>query len=301
MTLPTPRAWASARELSHAATRKSAPGGLSGATGYRTVGCHEPATATRFEPHAMPCANPPGSMMRATATRFGALWKRVIAVPPSPAASAVHADLVRRLDSPGRVFHNLRHIDDCLCRFDEVARHLDQPDAVEMALWFHDAVYEPGDSTNERRSADLFVAQASGGSHALRARVASLIMATERKRHRARTTRASSTTSTLRDSESGGPRSPAAPRSFAANSRKSPTPITTGDSGNSCHACDGARSSFAPPTSVTATKRRRRPISTGSSPTSHGAATARPDAAAVGQLGTRPYLSSKRTMSSSSM
>jgi predicted metal-dependent HD superfamily phosphohydrolase len=120
-------------------------------------------------------------MMRATATRFGALWERVIAVPPSPSASDVYDDLVRRLDSPGRVFHNLRHIDDCLCRFDEVATHLDQPDAVEIALWFHDAIYEPGDPNNERRSADLFVAQASGGSHALRALVVSLIMATERK------------------------------------------------------------------------------------------------------------------------
>lgn len=120
-------------------------------------------------------------MMRATATRFGALWKRRIAVPPSPAAAAVYADLVRRLDAPDRVFHNLRHIDDCLRGFDEVAPHLRDADAVELALWFHDAVYAPGDPANERRSADLFVAQAGGAPHVLRARVVSLILATERR------------------------------------------------------------------------------------------------------------------------
>lgn len=124
-------------------------------------------------------------LARANAIRFGALWRRRVACPPS-APAAVYADLVRRLDAPGRAFHNLRHIDDCLHRFDEVARRLDDPDAVELALWFHDAIYLPGDPANERASAQLFVAQAAGAPAFLRRRVAALILATER-RHAPRT------------------------------------------------------------------------------------------------------------------
>lgn len=118
---------------------------------------------------------------RANAARFGALWQRCVASPPSPSAARVFDDLRARLDAPGREFHNLRHIDDCLRHFDDVARRLADPAAVEMALWFHDAVYAAGDPANERRSADLFLAQAAGAPVSFRRRVASLIMATERK------------------------------------------------------------------------------------------------------------------------
>lgn len=120
-------------------------------------------------------------LARANATRFAALWQRSIAVPPSPRADAVFADLRDRLNAPGREFHNLGHIDDCLLRFDEVRDRLVHPDAVEMALWFHDAIYDAGDPTNERRSADLFVDYADGASASFRRRVVALVMATERK------------------------------------------------------------------------------------------------------------------------
>lgn len=118
---------------------------------------------------------------RASATRFRALWQRCVMSPPSPSAGTVFADLRARLDAPGREFHNLGHIDECLRHLDTVASRLADPAAVEMALWFHDAVYEAGDPANERRSADLFLAQANGASPAFRRRVVGLIMATERK------------------------------------------------------------------------------------------------------------------------
>ena len=93
----------------------------------------------------------------------------------------VFDQLAAAYNEPIRAYHNLEHLRHCLTELDGNMTLARRPLEVEAALWFHDAVYEPGDPTNERRSADLFVAQASGGSHALRARVASLIMATERK------------------------------------------------------------------------------------------------------------------------
>jgi predicted metal-dependent HD superfamily phosphohydrolase len=119
---------------------------------------------------------------RADGTRFGALWRRCVASPPSPNAAAVYADLHERLGDPGRKFHNLGHIDDCLTRFDEVTAHLADPDAVELALWFHDAVYVPGDPENERRSAELFLSHAAGARPVFRRRVCALILTTRRSR-----------------------------------------------------------------------------------------------------------------------
>ncbi len=119
---------------------------------------------------------------RANASRFAALWQRCVDSPPSPDAAAVYADLSARMNSAGRRFHNLGHIDDCLRRFDEIAPRLDDRDAVELGLWFHDAVYEPGDPTNERRSAELFLRQSVGARGLLRRRVTALILTTKRDR-----------------------------------------------------------------------------------------------------------------------
>lgn len=112
------------------------------------------------------------------AARFAAVWQRCVATPPAPDAVTVHADLCRLLGAPSRLFHNLDHIRDCVRRFDEVASLLQHPDAVEIALWFHDAIYEPGEASNEHRSANLFLAQSTGAPPVFRRRVCGLILTT---------------------------------------------------------------------------------------------------------------------------
>ncbi len=73
---------------------------------------------------------------------------------------AEHADryadaLLARWAEPQRRYHTTDHLLAVLDRVDELADHADDPDAVRLAAWFHDAVYLPDRSTNEERSARL--------------------------------------------------------------------------------------------------------------------------------------------------
>lgn len=78
--------------------------------------------------------------------------------------------LFARLDAyyrePHRHYHNGGHIDDCLARLDlayaQADGGVDDADAVELALWFHDVIYQLGAPDNEQRSAEWFAAQAAG-------------------------------------------------------------------------------------------------------------------------------------------
>jgi len=64
------------------------------------------------------------------------------------------ARVVRAWRSFGRRYHTLEHLSACLVEFDS-ARHLAQsPAQLELALWFHDAVYRTWRKDNELRSAE---------------------------------------------------------------------------------------------------------------------------------------------------
>lgn len=54
-----------------------------------------------------------------------------------------------------RAYHTVQHIVECLALFESVRDQLDDPIAVEMAIWFHDVIYDPKASDNELRSAML--------------------------------------------------------------------------------------------------------------------------------------------------
>lgn len=90
-------------------------------------------------------------------------------------------DLRAGLVEPYRVYHGQAHIDALLVDFHarHAAFHLS--DAVELAIWFHVAVYAPGAGYNERRSAILLRAMLDDLTSAPTLAVAeALVLATER-------------------------------------------------------------------------------------------------------------------------
>jgi predicted metal-dependent HD superfamily phosphohydrolase len=74
-----------------------------------------------------------------------------------------YADLVTRYKEEWRAYHTLAHIETMFAEFDEVKAingllpTSTNKEAVEMAIWYHDAVYNPRvKQDNEGKSAELF-------------------------------------------------------------------------------------------------------------------------------------------------
>ena len=106
-------------------------------------------TMRRFDPGMV-------SMMTMTQERFISLWKKYIRDDVTAAPGPIYEDLFRRYSEPHRRYHTPRHIDRCLEQLDLARNLMDDPDAVEMALWFHDVIYDPGENDNELKSAEWF-------------------------------------------------------------------------------------------------------------------------------------------------
>ena len=55
---------------------------------------------------------------------------------------------------PQRRYHTLQHLGECLSAFEGAHTLAERPHEVELALWFHDAIYDIKGHDNEQRSAD---------------------------------------------------------------------------------------------------------------------------------------------------
>ena len=78
------------------------------------------------------------------------LWRRL---GTERADRSVFEQLLARYAEPWRAYHTLQHVHACLHHMDG-AHHLSQrPAEIELALWFHDAIYDTHRSDNEELSA----------------------------------------------------------------------------------------------------------------------------------------------------
>ena len=76
-------------------------------------------------------------------------------LPSDDIGLAVYKDLRDRYSEGHRYYHNFDHVTNCLGHLDGVRGELDSPLELELALWFHDAIYKPISQNNEEESANL--------------------------------------------------------------------------------------------------------------------------------------------------
>ncbi|MCU4576517.1 metal-dependent hydrolase [Acinetobacter courvalinii] len=64
--------------------------------------------------------------------------------------------LIAAYSEKQRAYHTLQHLYECLVLLDSIRSDLKDAYSVELALWFHDAIYDPQAKDNEMKSAELF-------------------------------------------------------------------------------------------------------------------------------------------------
>lgn len=119
--------------------------------------------------------------------RWQQLWLH-LGAPPALAhgadANTCYEQLCAAYAEPQRHYHGLQHLTECLSLFDTAADTAQRPEEIELALWFHDAIYIPQRGDNEARSAAWAVATlatmglTAAACAALSARVEAAILAT---------------------------------------------------------------------------------------------------------------------------
>lgn len=116
--------------------------------------------------------------MTITLSSWQRLWREL-------GAREVNGGLMNQLvaahSEKQRHYHTLQHLRECLAHCEAAASLARRPGEVELALWFHDAVYDPTRKDNEERSAAWARASvlAAGCDADVAQRVAALVLATK--------------------------------------------------------------------------------------------------------------------------
>jgi predicted metal-dependent HD superfamily phosphohydrolase len=94
-------------------------------------------------------------------------------------SGTIRAELERAYAAPERHYHNGAHIEALLALARAHTDSITDPEAIEAAIWFHDAIYDTHRHDNEEKSAELALARLAGMAAPDRlARIASMIRAT---------------------------------------------------------------------------------------------------------------------------
>lgn len=111
----------------------------------------------------------------------GEEWRRLwTALGAQSVNGGLFNQLVRAYGEPHRHYHTLQHLRECLAYAEASASLARRPEEVALALWFHDAVYDPRRHDNEARSADWAhdSVLAAGCDPEVAGRVRTLVLAT---------------------------------------------------------------------------------------------------------------------------
>lgn len=107
--------------------------------------------------------------------RWRNLWRRLGALADDDAIDGALTPLLSAWGEPGRFYHTRDHLDDVLRKLDWGKHGLRRTeelsaltetewrrmfDTVELALWYHDAVYDPREKDNEAKSRDWLLEDA---------------------------------------------------------------------------------------------------------------------------------------------
>jgi predicted metal-dependent HD superfamily phosphohydrolase len=98
---------------------------------------------------------------------------------PVPASSVLD-DLLARYSEASRSYHTTQHLEECFEQFARASHLATHSGEVQVALWFHDAIYDTRSPHNEERSAAWAteVLAAAGASPQAQLRVRELVLAT---------------------------------------------------------------------------------------------------------------------------
>jgi predicted metal-dependent HD superfamily phosphohydrolase len=83
-------------------------------------------------------------------------WRNLLhgwGVPPIQ-ADRTFEEIVLAYSGPGRFYHTLDHVWAVLATVDSLASHAKNLNAVKLAAWLHDVIYDSKASDNEERSAE---------------------------------------------------------------------------------------------------------------------------------------------------
>jgi len=109
--------------------------------------------------------------------RWRSVWRELGA---SKADDELYHRLVACYSEPHRKYHTVQHLNECFTHLERVSSFAEHPPEVELALWFHDAIYNTHDKDNEKSSADWAreCVLKSGAEGEKAKRIHELIMAT---------------------------------------------------------------------------------------------------------------------------
>lgn len=113
--------------------------------------------------------------------RWCAMWAELGA---SSADEALRLQLLACYSEPARNYHSLQHLEECLVTLQPLRMLAEHAAEIELALWFHDAIYDTQRKDNEERSAHWLceAALAAGVPEAAVLRAQAMVLAT---RHQA--------------------------------------------------------------------------------------------------------------------